>query len=89
MSGQRGRVVYRTPLWARVRREVLERDGWTCQSCGGPGTEAHHRVKLQDGGEAYDLANLETLCRGCHLARHLPPVTRAWRRLFVNALGRA
>ena len=92
MGGKHGRTVYRTPLWARVRRAVLERDDWTCQSCGCPGTEVHHLAKLEAGGAPYDPANLETLCRGCHLAQHHPKAARrnsAWRKLFDNSLRTA
>ena len=89
MGGKHGRTVYRTPLWARCRAAVLKRDDWTCAKCGGPGTEVHHKTKLEAGGAPYDPNNLETLCRGCHLAQHHPKAARrarAWRALFETAL---
>ena len=46
--------------WARIRREVLDRDGWRCQTegCGKPGRlEVHHVKHLQEGG-TNDLGNL-------------------------------
>ena len=59
--------------WARVKRVVFERDGWRCVRCGGPGRlEGHHIVALRAGGAAYDPANVETLCRDCHIAHHRP-----------------
>ena len=68
--------------WARIRREVLDRDGWRCQTCGKPGRlEVHHVKPLQEGG-TNDLGNLTTLCRGCHIAAHrrvLAPEVDAWR----------
>ena len=61
--------------WQRVRRVVLDRDGWRCQStlpngekCLRPGRlEVDHVVALHLGGAAWELANLQTLCRGCHI----------------------
>ena len=61
--------------WARIRREVLDRDGWRCQTCGKPGRlEVHHVKPLQEGG-ANDLGNLTALCRGCHIEAHRRPLT--------------
>ena len=68
---------------ARARRAALDRDGWRCRRCGYPaGLEAHHVTPLQAGGAPLALANLETLCRGCHIAAHGggDPERRAWRR---------
>ena len=75
------RMIYNSPRWRAVRKEVLERDGWRCQECGGPGRlEVHHKVRLADGGEHFDLGNLETLCRSCHQARlSVDPEVRAWK----------
>ena len=56
--------------WARVRRQVLDRDGWRCQLCGKAGRlEVDHVVPLRRGGEPLDPRNLRTLCRGCHIAK--------------------
>ena len=57
--------------WARIRREVLDRDGWRCQAegCGKPGRlEVDHIVPLHLGG-TNDLGNLQALCRGCHISK--------------------
>ena len=56
--------------WAKVRRLVLDRDGWRCQTCGKVWRlECDHIIPLEKGGAVYDLANLQTLCRGCHIAK--------------------
>ena len=71
--------------WARVRRVVLDRDGWRCQRCHRAGAlEVHHKVRVQDGGSWYDLNNLETLCRRCHIEEHNPISAErlAWRALL-------
>ena len=58
-------------LYARLRREVLERDGWRCQKCGSSQSlDVHHmkrRGALGDDAEA----NLITLCRKCHQIQHM------------------
>ena len=56
--------------WARVRLKVLDRDGWRCQTCGKVGRlEVDHITPLVDNGAVYDWDNLQTLCRGCHIAK--------------------
>ena len=79
--------------WAKVRLKVFDRDGWACVTCGKSGRlETDHRVALADGGAVYDLKNLQTLCRGCHLAKsegerrgkETPPEVLAWRRYLTD-----
>ena len=56
--------------WSKVRLQVLDRDGWKC-SCGKSARlEVHHRVPLEHGGDFYELSNLESLCKSCHILRH-------------------
>jgi 5-methylcytosine-specific restriction endonuclease McrA len=54
----------------QLRRSVLQRDQWRCQSCGATaGLEVHHmtsRGRLGDNVEE----NLITLCRRCHQKIH-------------------
>lgn len=68
---------YKTKHWRERRREVLERDNYTCQSCGyvgkekisySPGARAmvvHHIVDRKDGGTDA-MSNLATMCMPCH-----------------------
>ena len=76
--------------WERTRRAAFERDGWRCVECGRPGRlEAHHITALHNGGAPYDLDNLETLCRPCHIDRHrrkLSPGEAAWRVLVDDLM---
>ena len=71
--------------WSRLRRAVLDRDGWTCQRCGRPGRlEVHHVNRVADDNR---IENLSTFCRACHIALHAPPVApdvAAWRRLLAQ-----
>ena len=74
--------LHRTPEWRAARRLALDRDGWRCTACGRAGRlEVDHRVPVVDGGAPFDLSNLQTLCRGCHILK-----TRA-ERAARNPLG--
>lgn len=55
--------------WAGVREQVLEHDNYTCRTCGAYGNEVDHVQPLSAGGAATDPANLQTLCRGCHIEK--------------------
>ncbi len=54
-------------------QQVLERDGWRCQSCGrATNLQVHHinpRSRLGDDTEP----NLITLCVACHHHAHMNP----------------
>ena len=58
--------------WKNLRRLVLERDRWTCQikgpKCIQAATCVDHKVARADGGDFYDLANLQAACRPCNAA---------------------
>jgi hypothetical protein len=64
-----------TAQWRRMRRQVLERDGWLCRlrgpGCTGGATEVHHLYgRLRPGsplGPAdYDVTLLAAACRDCN-----------------------
>ena len=62
---------YDRQLWRKaVRPAVLARDGFRCQIETGPGRicgrlarEAGHRTALVEGGEPFQMTNLEAQCR--------------------------
>jgi 5-methylcytosine-specific restriction endonuclease McrA len=57
-------------LYARLRREILERDGWRCQKCGSSrNLDVHHRIRRSALGDDLET-NLITLCRECHQILH-------------------
>jgi len=77
---------------AAIRRAVLERDGYRCVQCGGPGAlEVDHVVRIEDGGAPLDMANMQTLCRAHHLEKtareNTSPMRRPWRE-YVRSLMR-
>ena len=74
--------------WARLRRAVLERDGYRCVKCGRSGRlEVDHRIRKEDGG-GDELDNLQALCRECHGAKTVKENTQEmrieWREYLAN-----
>lgn len=55
--------------WKEIRKNAMERDGYKCQVCGGPGTMVHHisryKASMDNSNE-----NLTTMCSSCHHAIH-------------------
>ena len=63
----------RGDAWMATRRQVQQRDKFTCVACGAirADHEVDHRVPLEQGG-SNDLDNLQLLCGGpdrCHAAK--------------------
>lgn len=56
--------------YEQLRKEVLHRDGWRCQSCGTKSSlEVHHKdFRSHSGADSEE--NLITLCRACHASMH-------------------
>lgn len=73
---------YNSEAWKHLRRQVLLRDGYTCELCGGYAVEVHHEIELteanvQDPAIALNPKLLHSLCGDCHKAitrRHGQPV---------------
>ena len=75
---ERGEYVFSSPISARMRAQVLERNGYTCQMCGagaGDPDDLHpgRKVRLHIGhiqdrihGGPVTLANLRALCSTCN-----------------------
>jgi len=57
-------------LYEQLRKQVLRRDGWRCQSCGTMSNlEVHHKEFRSQFGDDSEQ-NLITLCSACHAAVH-------------------
>ena len=68
MAGREARKIYRSARWRIIREFVLKRDGFACQKCNRrSGLEVDHRLPISQGGHPWDPANLQALCRGCHI----------------------
>lgn len=60
----------------RIRREILERDGFRCHQCGSTDRLAiDHVVPVAEGGEG-TAANGQALCHGCHATKTRTDRTR-------------
>ena len=89
-----GRNVARIRGWQTIRRRILDRDGWRCQVCGLAGRmEVDHVSRLADGGHPTDPANLQAICRVCHIqktrAENGPaasPAAVEWRYLLQSMI---
>lgn len=59
----------KSPKWQKKRLEILERDNFTCTSCGSTEKQLHVHHGAYLGGLKlweYDNRMLHTLCAGCH-----------------------
>ena len=67
---------YRSKEWKTLRFQALERDNYLCVECKKrgiitPADTVHHIKPLRiDDSKAYDLSNLESVCRACHNKLH-------------------
>ena len=87
-----------TKRWKSLRLRVFRRDGYRCKICGRAGRlECDHVVNMKDGGATWNMRNLQSLCRGCHIKKTrsenrsryvqtLDPKRAAWEKL-VNELA--
>lgn len=62
--------------WRKVREQALRRDKYLCVPCFNKGflteaTEVDHIVNKAQGGDWYDLNNLQSICHDCHKIKTL------------------
>jgi hypothetical protein len=67
--------VYKDSRWQQKRLEIMERDKWTCRSCGKSGegvTLNVHHAYYESGRKPWEYDNemLITWCEDCHAERH-------------------
>jgi 5-methylcytosine-specific restriction endonuclease McrA len=85
---QRSNIIYNAQ-WRKVRKFVLERDGYRCQiwraKCKGVASTADHVIAIVDGGALYDPANCRAACiagnfgrGGAHRRRPKSLPSREW-----------
>lgn len=75
----------KSPLWAKIRRRVLKRDGQACRSCGRRATQVHHGEYTPGTMSGSDLTMLFAICGPCHLeatfgptGKRSPDAVRQW-----------
>jgi 5-methylcytosine-specific restriction protein A len=57
--------------YRKLRMNVLERDGWRCQSCGISESLQVHHIRSRSALGDDTAENLITLCADCHDRLHL------------------
>lgn len=63
----------KSPKWQKKRLEIMERDNFTCTSCGDTESQFHvHHGYYEKGLMLWEYNNdtLHTLCFGCHSEAH-------------------
>jgi len=64
------RLRLQSDSYTQLHRQVLERDGWRCQSCGNmKSLQVHHQQLRSHSGSDVE-ENLITLCDRCHSLVH-------------------
>jgi len=56
--------------YCNLHRQVLDRDGWRCQTCGSMQHLQVHHLKFRSHLGGDEEQNLITLCAKCHLRMH-------------------
>ena len=84
--------VTRSTRWKALRKQALERDGWSCVQCPERrGLEVDHIKPVKTHPElSFVLGNLQCLCGRCHARKTrievghvaLPPERQKWRDLL-------
>ena len=55
--------------WAKLRIQILDRDGWTCVSCNRPAHTVDHIIPRVKGGDMWSPDNLQSMCKSCNSAK--------------------
>lgn len=78
--------------WPWLRQQALERDNYQCRACG-----SRHRLEVDHvaRGDDHSLANLQVLCRHCHInktaaenRRHVVTGQRDWEAAMSKGRNR-
>jgi 5-methylcytosine-specific restriction endonuclease McrA len=70
IRAKRPRLRLDPEAYRRLCREVLERDGWRCQSCGRVEDLQVHHIQWRSHLGDDTAENLVALCVKCHLDAH-------------------
>lgn len=71
MAKEFAKGFYQSRAWKELRRQILRRDLYTCEDCGGRATEVHHGIELtpeniSDPSVSLNPKLLHSLCHDCH-----------------------
>lgn len=88
-------VTHQDSRWPAIRQQAKRRDNFKCTQCGSAGPlEVHHRIPVVVAPDkAFDVGNVTTLCRECHLQETLrergqfpSPARLAWASLLKEVI---
>jgi 5-methylcytosine-specific restriction protein A len=70
---EKGQNIYSTWRWKKLRKAKAERNP-LCEHCYEYGIakkveEVDHKNEIEDGGAVWDIENLQSLCKRCHLIK--------------------
>jgi 5-methylcytosine-specific restriction endonuclease McrA len=68
---KRARVRLDSEAYAQLYRQVLDRDGWECQSCGRSSQLQDHHQRFRSALGDDSLENLIALCAFCNTSTHI------------------
>lgn len=68
---EKGRNIYSTYRWKKLRKQKVTLNP-ICEHCEEHGIaksveEVDHIIEIEDGGEIWDINNLQSLCKQCHI----------------------
>ena len=79
------RTFYKTAIWIETRKKKLRLNP-LCEECQRNGTMVigkivDHIIPIKQGGEPYDLDNLQTLCWSCHSRKSIQEGSRYGKKI--------
>lgn len=88
---QNGDYIYKTKKWVTLREYKLRLNP-LCEHCEKrgvvePAKMVDHIVEISDGGEIYDLSNLQSLCYSCHAIKTAQEARRRKKKAKSNGFG--
>ena len=57
--------IYNSTRWRKLRKLQLENNPF-CVICGQPAKIADHIIEIKDGGNPFEINNLQSMCISCH-----------------------
>jgi len=86
---ENGKAIYSTYRWKKLRKTKAELNP-LCEHCevfgiAKPVEEVDHKLAIEDGGEIWNINNLQSLCKRCHIVKTRKE--EADRRIGVDSWG--
>lgn len=86
-----GKHIYSSRRWRSLRDQYIKHNP-LCEHCKlsqiySPGDMVDHISEIEDGGEVWDVDNLQTLCNACHARKTGEEVKRRRRKTKNNGFS--